>query len=204
MREAKQQTSWVANNNDFEDALNAFIDVHPRRHRLPRRAGILRRPHPPAWPHQLARANAAEAHRPGVPDLYQGGELWDLSLVDPDNRRPVDYDLRRKLLAELAQLSPAQTSSPASTKACPSSTSSISALLLRREHPHGSAARRPTLRSPPSAQRPATSSPSCAANHVIDRRPAPLPHPRSQLGLTPRSPLPPGTWHNRLTGRDAS
>ena len=32
---------------------------------------------------------------PGVPDLYQGGELWDLSLVDPDNRRPVDYGLRR-------------------------------------------------------------------------------------------------------------
>lgn len=38
---------------------------------------------------------------PGVPDIYQGAELWDLSLVDPDNRRPVDYDLRRRLLAEL-------------------------------------------------------------------------------------------------------
>ena len=38
---------------------------------------------------------------PGVPDVYQGTELWDLSLVDPDNRRPVDYDLRRRLLAEL-------------------------------------------------------------------------------------------------------
>ena len=35
---------------------------------------------------------------PGVPDMYQGAELWDLSLVDPDNRRPVDYELRRKLL----------------------------------------------------------------------------------------------------------
>jgi (1->4)-alpha-D-glucan 1-alpha-D-glucosylmutase len=39
---------------------------------------------------------------PGVPDFYQGSELWDLSLVDPDNRRPVDYDLRRRLLTELA------------------------------------------------------------------------------------------------------
>lgn len=39
---------------------------------------------------------------PGVPDLYQGTELWDLSLVDPDNRRPVDYALRRRLLDELA------------------------------------------------------------------------------------------------------
>jgi (1->4)-alpha-D-glucan 1-alpha-D-glucosylmutase len=45
---------------------------------------------------------------PGVPDLYQGSELWDLSLVDPDNRRPVDYELRRRLLAEAAQLSPAE------------------------------------------------------------------------------------------------
>jgi (1->4)-alpha-D-glucan 1-alpha-D-glucosylmutase len=36
----------------------------------------------------------------GVPDLYQGTELWDDSLVDPDNRRPVDYDIRRRLLAE--------------------------------------------------------------------------------------------------------
>lgn len=38
---------------------------------------------------------------PGVPDIYQGTELWDLSLVDPDNRRPVDYDLRRRYLADL-------------------------------------------------------------------------------------------------------
>jgi (1->4)-alpha-D-glucan 1-alpha-D-glucosylmutase len=38
---------------------------------------------------------------PGMPDIYQGCELWDLSLVDPDNRRPVDYDHRRALLAEL-------------------------------------------------------------------------------------------------------
>jgi (1->4)-alpha-D-glucan 1-alpha-D-glucosylmutase len=41
---------------------------------------------------------------PGVPDIYQGTELWDLSLVDPDNRRPVDYERRRKLLPELASL----------------------------------------------------------------------------------------------------
>jgi (1->4)-alpha-D-glucan 1-alpha-D-glucosylmutase len=45
---------------------------------------------------------------PGVPDTYQGTELWDLSLVDPDNRRPVDWELRRRLLDEAEQLSPAQ------------------------------------------------------------------------------------------------
>ena len=38
---------------------------------------------------------------PGVPDIYQGTELWDFSLVDPDNRRPVDYERRQALLAQL-------------------------------------------------------------------------------------------------------
>ena len=41
---------------------------------------------------------------PGVPDLYQGAELWDLSLVDPDNRRPVDYRLRAKMLHEIKRM----------------------------------------------------------------------------------------------------
>jgi (1->4)-alpha-D-glucan 1-alpha-D-glucosylmutase len=43
---------------------------------------------------------------PGIPDLYQGNEIWDFSLVDPDNRRPVDFDLRIKLLAGLDSRSP--------------------------------------------------------------------------------------------------
>ena len=43
---------------------------------------------------------ALELTAPGVPDLYQGDELWDLALVDPDNRRPVDYAMRRRLLAD--------------------------------------------------------------------------------------------------------
>ena len=46
---------------------------------------------------------ALKVAAPGVPDIYQGTELWDLSLVDPDNRRPVDYARRRELLAELAR-----------------------------------------------------------------------------------------------------
>src|SRR5258706_9001336 len=41
---------------------------------------------------------------PGMPDLYQGGELWDLSLVDPDNRRPVDYGVRKRLLCEMKKM----------------------------------------------------------------------------------------------------
>jgi (1->4)-alpha-D-glucan 1-alpha-D-glucosylmutase len=43
---------------------------------------------------------------PGVPDIYQGTEIWDYSLVDPDNRRPVDYELRRQLLKSLSSATP--------------------------------------------------------------------------------------------------
>ena len=45
---------------------------------------------------------------PGVPDIYQGNELWDFSLVDPDNRRPVDYKLRRRLLDRVDKVSDAK------------------------------------------------------------------------------------------------
>jgi len=48
---------------------------------------------------------------PGVPDVYQGNELWDFSLVDPDNRRPVDYGLRNGLLADLKRMDPADARS---------------------------------------------------------------------------------------------
>ena len=40
---------------------------------------------------------------PGVPDIYQGSEIWDFHLVDPDNRRPIDYNLRRSMLENLQQ-----------------------------------------------------------------------------------------------------
>jgi hypothetical protein len=48
-----------------------------------------------------SRRRSSSSPAPGVPDLYQGQELWDLSLVDPDNRRPVDYDRRRKMLDDI-------------------------------------------------------------------------------------------------------
>ena len=59
-----------------------------------------RRIAPFGWSNSLSQ-KLLQLTMPGVPDVYQGTELWDLSLVDPDNRRPVDYALRRKLLAAL-------------------------------------------------------------------------------------------------------
>jgi (1->4)-alpha-D-glucan 1-alpha-D-glucosylmutase len=104
VREAKQQTTWVANNKDFEDALNLFIECTlnyaPFVKELQQFVGkVLDAGRVNSMAQTLLKCTV-----PGVPDLYQGTELWDLSLVDPDNRRPVDYALRSRLLDELKQM----------------------------------------------------------------------------------------------------
>ena len=104
VREAKQQTSWVANNKEFEEALRMFIELTLNY------APFLRELQQfVARVQDAGRMNSLtqtllKYTAPGVPDLYQGGELWDLSLVDPDNRRPVDYAVRKRLLCELKQM----------------------------------------------------------------------------------------------------
>ena len=72
---------------------------------------------------------------PGVPDTYQGSELWDLSLVDPDNRRPVDYDLRREMLSELQRGMDVEQIVRRMDIGLPKLWVAHSALSLRREHP---------------------------------------------------------------------
>ncbi|MEX2142663.1 MAG: malto-oligosyltrehalose synthase [Pirellulales bacterium] len=109
MREAKAHTSWTDPQAPFEEALARFIETivgHP-----PFLAGLQ------AFVAQILDAGRINSlaqtllkiTTPGVPDFYQGSELWDLSLVDPDNRRPVDYSLRRRLLEEMRNLSVEQT-----------------------------------------------------------------------------------------------
>jgi (1->4)-alpha-D-glucan 1-alpha-D-glucosylmutase len=108
MREAKLQTSWVANNEGYEDALNKFIELAlgdlEFTADLESFVGGVRY----AGQMNSLSQTLLKYTAPGVPDLYQGGELWDLSLVDPDNRRPVDYALRRRLLSEMRGLNAAQ------------------------------------------------------------------------------------------------
>ena len=103
-REAKQQTSWVANNKEFEDALNKFIEYtmnySPFMKELQQ---FVEKIQDAARVNSLAQT-LLKYTVPGVPDLYQGTEIWDFSLVDPDNRRPVDYALRRRLLHDLNQM----------------------------------------------------------------------------------------------------
>jgi (1->4)-alpha-D-glucan 1-alpha-D-glucosylmutase len=106
VREAKVKSSWINVNAAYEAALSGFIDTL-----LAKTDGNLflqdflsfqRRV---AWLGMLNSLSQTliKLTSPGVPDIYQGNELWDLSLVDPDNRRPVDYEHRSLLLAEMQE-----------------------------------------------------------------------------------------------------
>lgn len=104
-REAKVHTSWFNLNTDYEEALEKFVEalLDTRREKnrflddfLPFQRHIA----------QLGMLNSLsqtllKLTSPGVPDIYQGTELWSFTLVDPDNRRPVDYGQRQRLLQDL-------------------------------------------------------------------------------------------------------
>ncbi len=106
-REAKRHTGWTHPDEAYEDALAAFVhgvlarvQPNPLLTDLQASAKIL------AWYGALNSLSLVlmKFTSPGVPDIYQGTELLDLSLVDPDNRRPVDYELRSQWLDELKAL----------------------------------------------------------------------------------------------------
>jgi (1->4)-alpha-D-glucan 1-alpha-D-glucosylmutase len=107
LREAKVHTSWISPNTEYESAFQSFLaailDRSPGNNFLPAfrlfqariaRAGIF---------NSLSQT-LLKITPPGVPDFYQGTEVWNFSLADPDNRRPVDYDRLRSLLKQLREL----------------------------------------------------------------------------------------------------
>jgi (1->4)-alpha-D-glucan 1-alpha-D-glucosylmutase len=98
-REGKQETSWLDPDEDYENGLTGFIgdilDDTTFRHgfdALARRIALL------GALNSLSQV-ALKVSMPGIPDFYQGCEFWDLSLVDPDNRRAVDFAARRSALS---------------------------------------------------------------------------------------------------------
>ena len=103
MKEAKVNTSWIQPYEDWEAAVSGFVvevlkegpnrflkDFEPFA-ALVAQTGMI---------NSLSQL-VLKCTVPGVPDFYQGSELWDFSLVDPDNRQPVDYELRKNLLASI-------------------------------------------------------------------------------------------------------
>ena len=115
-REAKTHTSWINTNEEYERALADFVRgaldggrPNPFLDDLRTQAEQI------GWFGALNSLSMAliTFTSPGVPDLYQGNELMDLSLVDPDNRRPVDYGLRERVLDDLHGLDPRDLASVA-------------------------------------------------------------------------------------------
>ena len=101
MREARTRTSWTDPDAPFESAMHAVADAALHDPALRSAiATVAARVIPPGRSNSLS-AVLVQLAMPGVPDTYQGGELWDLSLVDPDNRRPVDFTARADLLARI-------------------------------------------------------------------------------------------------------
>ena len=202
MREAKVRTSWVANNAEYEDALEQLHRRTARRHA----ASSAELEASSTSINYAGRVNSLaqtllKHTAPGVPDLYQGGELWDFSLVDPDNRRPVDYELRRRLLARVARpRCRRQIMAAHGREGLPKLWLIHQALAAAREkHPEWFGAE--------AAYTPVVGDGTCkrARHRLSARRQCPdggsaLERTRRRRGAKHRSTCPQGTWTNRLTG----
>jgi (1->4)-alpha-D-glucan 1-alpha-D-glucosylmutase len=191
-REAGTSTTWTDVDEDFESALHEMVDAafddEATRGAI---EDVVGRIAPFGRSNSLAQ-KLLQLTMPGVPDVYQGTELWDLSLVDPDNRRPVDYEQRRRLLAQLdAGEVPAVDETGAAKLLVVSRV-----LRARREHPEWFAGYEPVAAT------------GVAADHLVafDRGGVVPVATRLPVGLSATGwgdtalRLPTGAWRDLLTG----
>src|SRR3954464_12536006 len=192
-REAGTSTTWTDPDEEFEARLHALVDAAyddeaaaARIHKFVQRiAGFGRS-------NSLSQ-KLLQLTMPGVPDVYQGTELWDLSLVDPDNRRPVDYAQRRRLLAALDHGEIPEVDESGAAKLLVVSRT----LRARRDHPEWFDGYEPVPAAGP------------AADHVVafDRGGIVTVATRLPAGLAAAGgwadtavQLPTGAWRDLLTG----
>jgi len=104
LKEAKLNTSWIQPNENWDHAMEEFVagilEAGPRNKFLPAFLPVAAEIAHLGAINSLAQT-AIKLTAPGVPDIYQGTEIWDDSLVDPDNRRPIDYGQRREMLTQI-------------------------------------------------------------------------------------------------------
>ena len=198
-REAKAHTSWTSPNAEYDDALRAFVEacladatfMQDVREFVEPMIG-------PGRINSLAQT-LIKLTSPGVPDLYQGTELWSLHLVDPDNRGPVDYDERRRALSQVTSLGPAAIWRRAD-EGLPKMWVTHAALQLRHRRPDSFDARGTYA---------AVHARGPMACHVVAFRRG-----EDVMTIVPRLPIradgrwrgttvpiSPGIWHNALTGK---
>lgn len=187
MREAGDHTTWTDPDEAYESAVHAAVDAVFASDDVRRVLGDLAdRVEAPGRSNALA-AKLVALTMPGVPDVYQGSELWETSLVDPDNRRPVDFDHRAAVLAGTAD-----------DDAAAKLRLTRAALTLRRDRPDLFDGYAPVAATGP------------AAGHVLafDRGGAITVVTRLPVGLERRGgwgdtalELPAGRWRDVLTDR---
>ncbi len=202
VREAKMYTSWTDPDAGYEAALVNYVDAV-----LDDRDYVAALETYVAALVELGRQNSLAQKLlqlvcPGVPDVYQGQEVWDASLVDPDNRRPVNFGERAKLLTELGP-DPGARKPPALDDTGAAKLLVVArALRLRREHPQWFGAE--------ATYRPLWASGSAAEHVVAFVRSGEViaVAPRLVLGLRRGGgwrdttlPLPDGRWTDLFTGR---
>ncbi len=198
MREAGDNTTWTAPDTAYEDAVHAAVDAvldDTRTNAV--LTQLVDRIAAPGWSNALA-AKLVAITAPGVCDVYQGSELWEQSLVDPDNRRPVDFDLRAQLLEGLGDgsLAPGRPTTVDDQGLAKLLVTHV-ALLLRRDRPELFTGYTPLVAL------------GSAADHVLafDRGGAVTVATRLPIGLVGRGgwgdttiSLPEGRWSNVLGG----
>jgi malto-oligosyltrehalose synthase len=194
MHEAKTRTSWTVRDRGYESAVLGLADAVLADPEVTAAvAGFVAKIAPDARVNSLG-AKLVQLTMPGVADVYQGCELTGLSLVDPDNRRPVDYERRRRLLTAL-QADPDQMVGLDAEKLLVTSRS----LWLRREHPDWFAGGYAPLASEgPAAEHAVAFARGGHAVTVVTRLPARL---RRRGGWADTAlPLPELHWRDVLTG----
>ena len=106
VREAKTHTAWLKPDTDYEDAFLRFVDrvlSRSKKNNFMKEFMPFQRKIAFYGMLNSLSQTVLKITAPGLPDFYQGTELWDLNLVDPDNRRPVDYNVRKKHLNKIKQ-----------------------------------------------------------------------------------------------------
>ncbi|HET6810600.1 MAG TPA: malto-oligosyltrehalose synthase [Acidimicrobiales bacterium] len=203
-REAKAATSWTAPDAEYEGALAKLVDGLLADPDMTRDLEAFVAPLVPAGRRNSLAQTLLKLTSPGVPDIYQGCEVWDLSLVDPDNRRPVDHARIRGLLTDCRRIH-ASAGGPGimerSDDGLPKLFLTWRALGVRAEVP--------AAFTPGAAYEPLAAD-GPRSNHVVAFGRAGrvvAVAPRLVLGLARAGgfgattlALPPGTWTDRLSG----
>lgn len=197
-KEAKLRTSWTSHDEAFEADVAAWPDdVVGDAELASEIEAFAGRITGPGYVNSLGQ-KLVQLTAPGVPDVYQGTELWDFSLVDPDNRRPVDYAVRREILTRVidGELPEVDASGAAKLLVV------HKALRLRREHPALFRGYRPLRAEGAAAKHCLAFTRSADLAVAVTRLPVGL-EAAGGWGDTVL-PLPGGVWTDVLTGREVT